>query len=182
MPRTCTVCSHPQRRQVEQAMIAGTALRTIAGQFGPSKAAIMRHRAHAIDAIARNTEACELARTGVLLDDVRAGEGRAERLYQQAEAILMGALQDKDRRTALQAIRAAVDVMGEARSYMELRGELTNELGRDRTFPDFSVQIICPSTAAAAAGGELPRVSFAAVDSIDAPDDCIATIGLLQRP
>jgi hypothetical protein len=120
-------------------------------------------------------------RTGALLDDVRAGEGRAERLYQQAEEILVGALQDKDRRTALQAIRAAVDVMGEARSYMELRGELTNELGRDRTSTDFSIQIICPSSTAAAAG-ELPRVSFAAVESIDASEDCIATIGLLQRP
>jgi hypothetical protein len=36
-------------------------------------------------------------------------------LYSQAEEILAGALQDKDRRTALQAIRTAIDVMGEAR-------------------------------------------------------------------
>ena len=55
------------------------------------------------------------------MDDVRHGERRAERLYEQAEEILAGALEDKDHRTALQAIRAAIDVMREARSYMEFR-------------------------------------------------------------
>ena len=145
MPRTCTICHHPRRLQIEQALIGGTALRTISGQFGPSKTAVMRHRTHITEAIARSAQALEAARSGVLLDDVRAGEGRAERLYQQAEEILSGALQDKDRRTALQAIRAAVDVMGEARSYLELRGELTNELGRDRTPSGLAIQIVCPA-------------------------------------
>jgi len=61
------------------------------------------------------------------LEDVRNAEGRAERLYKAAEAILARALDVKDLRTALQAIRAAADVMGEGRQYRELRGDLTGE-------------------------------------------------------
>src|SRR5438105_965029 len=63
-----------------------------------------------------------------LLDDVRHGEGRADRLYNAAEAILGRALEAKDLRTALQAIRAAAAVMSEGRQYLELRGDLTGEM------------------------------------------------------
>jgi hypothetical protein len=179
MPRTCTICKHPQRLEIERDIVNGTSLRDIAGRFGTAKTSVARHRGHVKQAIARNTEARNLARTGALLDDVRAGEQRAERLYQQAEEILASALQDKDRRTALQAVRAAVDVMGEARNYMELRGELTNELGRDRTLPDISIQIVLPT---AAAGDQTPRISFAHQDSIETGDNCFAEIGLKQFP
>jgi hypothetical protein len=73
-------------------------------------------------------EAREVARADSLLDDVRAGEGRAEWLYAFAESILEEAREAKDHKTALNAIRVWVDVMAEARQYMELRGELTGEL------------------------------------------------------
>ena len=66
----------------------------------------------------------EILRADSLLEDVRNAEGRAERLYKAAEAILARALDVKDLRTALQAIRAAADVMAEGRQYLELRGTL----------------------------------------------------------
>lgn len=115
--------------------ITGTPLRTIVERYGPdgpSKTALLCHRVHVAGTLNRQTQARESKRTGTLLGDIRAGEGRAERLYGQAEEILASALKDKDRRTALQAIRAAVDVMGQARGYLELRGELTGELDRRR--------------------------------------------------
>jgi hypothetical protein len=121
------------------------------------------------DAIARSTEARESVRTGRLLDDVRAAEARAEHLYETTQDILNGALKSKDRRTALQAIRAAVDVMGEAKGYLELRGELTGELGRDKTPPSFAIQIVIPSTSGDPAN--VPRISYAAADQID--DDVV---------
>jgi hypothetical protein len=145
VPRTCCVCRHPNRLAIEQAMVARISLRTIAEQFGPSKDSVMRHRSHAIDAITRNSRAQELARTGTLLDDVLAGEDRTEQLYQLAEEILVTALRQNDLRTALQAIRAAVSVAAEMRGYMQLRGELTSELGRDRTSNDAPIRIICPA-------------------------------------
>lgn len=56
------------------------------------------------------------------------------------------ALDAKDLRTALQAIRAAADVMGEARAYMELHGELSGELGKEKSpvWPD--ARIVVTST------------------------------------
>jgi hypothetical protein len=69
----------------------------------------------------------EILRADSLLEDVRNAEGRAERLYKAAEAILARALDVKDLRTALQAIRAAASVMAEGRQYLELRGDLTGE-------------------------------------------------------
>jgi hypothetical protein len=115
VPQTCTICRHPQRLQIERALLSGTTLREIAGKFGTAKTIIARHRGHVAGDLAQKVQARESKCTGTLLEDIRSGEGRAERLYSQAEEILAGALQDKDRRTALQAIRTAIDVMGEAR-------------------------------------------------------------------
>ena len=186
MPRTCTICSHAQRLEIERAIVAGTSLRTISGQFGPSKTAVLRHRSNVAMTIARSTEARELVRTGTLLDDVRAGERRAERLYEKAAEILAEALRNKDPRTALQAIRTASAVMGEARDYLELRGELTNELGRDRTPPAVSIQIISP--AVGSSPDQMPPITFASTDQIEAaaePEDDeqgILEVGVLQHP
>ena len=79
------------------------------------------------------------------------------------------ALSDKDRRSALQGIRAAIDVTGEARNYMELSGEL----GRDRTAAAMSIQVVCP-----AGMGEMPRISYASEDAVEASE---SLIGVLQR-
>ena len=133
MPRTCTVCGHPKRLQIERAMVAGTSLRTIAERFGPSKTAVIRHRTHVATAIARHTEALDVARADTLLGDVQTARSRAERLYCAAERILDDAVEDRDGRAALNAIRSAVDVMREARGYLELRGQLTGELAAAST-------------------------------------------------
>jgi hypothetical protein len=125
--------------------------------------------------LARSTEVRERVRTRALLDDVRAGEDSAERLYQHAEEMLTAALRDKDSRTALQAIKTAVGVMTEARGYLQLRGEVTGELGRERTPQAFSIQILCPSAQLDA----MPQVVFGADDFIEGVHE---EIGLLQRP
>ncbi len=106
-----------------------------------------------------------MVRTGSLLESVRTGEQRAEALYEQAQEILAAALSNEDPRTALQAIRTASAVMSEARGYMELRGELTNELGRDRGVPTMCIQIVQGS------GTDLPRVRYASADAIEPADE-----------
>jgi hypothetical protein len=182
MPQTCSICKHPQRLEIERAIVAGTSLRTIAGQFGPSKTAVLRHRTHVVEAIARSTEARELVRTGTLLEDVRAGERRIESLVGKAEEIRVAALRDNDQRSALQAIRTEIHAMGEARGLMMLRGELTNELGRDRVPAAVSIQIVCPS----APRESMPKVVFGdaplTLEVVPEPDDTdpIAEIGLIQ--
>ena len=133
MPRTCNVCKHPERETIERALVNGEAYRSIAARFGTSTTSLHRHRVdHLAAEIARAHEAQTVARADSLLDEVRTGGDRAERLYAAAEGILVRALEVKDLKTALQAIRAAVDVMREGRSYLELRGEITGELGQPR--------------------------------------------------
>jgi hypothetical protein len=92
---------------------------------------LVRHKAdHLSSGMLKAHDAVEVARANTLLDDVRHGEGRADRLYNAAEEILARALEAKDLRTALNAIKAANGVMGEARQYLELRGDLTGEFHR----------------------------------------------------
>lgn len=132
MPMLCTVCLNQKRREIEGALLERRPLRHIAKLFGTSTGSLQRHRAHLSAAVVKAQAAQEVIREvaapATLLTDVRAAEGRAERLYASAEEILSRAMEAKDLPTALKAIAAGVSVMAEARSYMAMRGELTGEL------------------------------------------------------
>jgi hypothetical protein len=156
-------------------MVTGTPLRDIAPRYGTAKSVLAGHRVHVKDALGRSAEAREMIRTGSLLDSVRTGEQRAESLFEQAREILAAALSNDDLRTVLQAIRTASAVMSEARGYMELRGELTNELGRDRVQGTIQIQITSGGRP-----GDMPRISCAHQDAIEPVEDWIEEIGLMQ--
>jgi hypothetical protein len=175
VPQTCTICRDSRRTEIEQTLISGTPLRTVSDQFGPSKTALLRHRSHLAGKITEQAQARETARRGTLLEDVRVGEQRAESLYATAEQILAAALADKDSGVAVHAIRAAVGVLAEARNFLQLRGTLCGDLGRDRDSPLMTVQIICPSVES----GALPRISFASDSAIESS---IQEIGWQQLP
>lgn len=132
MSQTCKACGHPEREAIDQALIKNEPFRHIAARHGVSTGTLQRHRPHLTKDLVRVREAVEVARSERLLDCVRDGEGRAERMYAAAEAIMVRALESEDLRTALNAIRTAVDVMGEARQYMELRGELSGEFEKEK--------------------------------------------------
>jgi hypothetical protein len=42
-PRSCTICMHPQRPQIEMMRVAGVPFRTLAKEFGVTKDALCRH-------------------------------------------------------------------------------------------------------------------------------------------
>jgi hypothetical protein len=44
MPNTCTICKHPECKQIESALARGQSLRDIAGQSQASKSSIDRHQ------------------------------------------------------------------------------------------------------------------------------------------
>ena len=46
MPRTCTICSHPQRADIDKALVGNESNRDVSNRFGPSVPALQRHRAH----------------------------------------------------------------------------------------------------------------------------------------
>ena len=94
------------------------------------------HRSdHLAAALVKSHAAQEVARADNLLGDVRSAEERADRLYAAAEGILTRAMDVEDLNIALGAIRTAVSVMSEGRRYLELRGDLTGELGKRNSTP-----------------------------------------------
>ena len=105
-------------------------LRAIARRYGTSPSSLVRHRPHILPAVIEQAEALESHRLTTVLQDVVTARDRGERLYAAAEQILRRALEQQDDKIALAAIKAAVDILAEARAYLELRGEITGELRR----------------------------------------------------
>jgi hypothetical protein len=116
MPRTCTVCSHPERTTIDEALISGgEALRTIADQWSVSKTALIRHKTDHLPAhLAAAHDAAEVVRADSLLDQVRALQAKTLAILQKAEGA-------GDLRTATAAI-------GQARQNLDLLGRLAGEL------------------------------------------------------
>ncbi len=120
MPRTCTVCIHPERAAINKALIANEPFRHIAGRFGTSATALTRHKAEHLPAIMVKSQAAkETALAGDLFSQV-------QQLRDKAAAILDAAEQAGDLRTALLGIR-------EARACVELLAEMEGELHRNPT-------------------------------------------------
>jgi hypothetical protein len=119
MGRVCTVCSHAQRYEIEELLATrqGT-YRGIARIYSVSEDAVSRHVAsgHISELIALAADAERAAKADSLLD-------RLEALHRRTLTILEASEDTNEHRTALAAIR-------EARSNLELIGEVTKELDR----------------------------------------------------
>jgi len=118
MPRTCTICSHPERPEIDRELASeSTPNRRIAARYGVSEQAIRRHRTEHLPAhLSTAHEAGQVAEAGSLLDQVRSLQRKALSLLEAAEG--MG-----DYRTALAGVR-------EARACLELLLETEGELDR----------------------------------------------------
>jgi len=106
MPRTCTICRHPERAALERELLAGEPYRGIARKFGVSEDALERHRhaGHIAAHLARAHQAAQVAQADDLLAEVQA-------LRAKAYAILLQAEGAGDLRTALQGIRTALECL-----------------------------------------------------------------------
>ena len=115
VPRTCTVCAHEDRAELEGTLVAGVPLRTIADRFRVSKTALVRHKEkHLPASLAKAREAEEIANADGLLEQLRSLHGRTL-------AILVASEDAGDLRTALGAVR-------EARNNLELLAKLLGEI------------------------------------------------------
>lgn len=118
MARTCTICSHPQRVAIDQALVAGGAMRPLAALYRVSPDAIERHAAaHLPQALSKAQDAAEVAHAEDLLGQLKDLQGRTLGILTQAE-------EAKDLRTALQAV-------GQARGNLELLAKVTGELAQE---------------------------------------------------
>jgi hypothetical protein len=101
MPRTCTVCTHSKRAEIDKALLSGDAFRNIAERFSVSLGALTRHKeAHLsqrmAEVAARNAEAD--IRTAIdVVAQLKAINGASLSILEDARAA-------KDGTLALQAI------------------------------------------------------------------------------
>lgn len=115
MPRRCTVCSHPEREVIDEALVAGTALSALSAKYRVSEDAIGRLKAnHLPTKLVMAEKAVEVAQADSLLAQVRDLQTRAYVILDKAEGT-------GDLRTDLGAIR-------EARGNLELLAKLLGEL------------------------------------------------------
>jgi len=129
MPRVCTVCTHPERRAIETAQLAGIdTIRTIADQHAVSHQAVVRHRAHIPQSLALASEAAEVVEAGTLLDQVRTLLADARRIQHSAEAA-------KDLKTALAGVREQARVL-------ELLAKLLGELEGNGTTVNVQTNVL----------------------------------------
>jgi uncharacterized protein (DUF1810 family) len=117
MPRVCTICTHPEREAINQALVTGEPYRVIAQRFAASPDAVYRHKIDHLPAVMVKSEA---AREVALADDLL---GQVKALRNKAISILGKAEAAGDLRTALMGIR-------EARACVELLLEVEGELHR----------------------------------------------------
>jgi transposase-like protein len=115
MPRRCTVCDHPRRYGIDQALVTGAPYRSVARRFGLSESSVYRHKTEHLPAqLLKAREVEEVAQADDLLEQVRHLQAHALDILERAEKA-------GDLRTALAAI-------SQARGNLELLGKLAGEL------------------------------------------------------
>ena len=112
--RKCKACLHPERKQIDSALVEGASIRDISRRFRMSAAAVARHVAHIPKALAKAKDAAEIADAGTLL-------GRIERLIRRCESI-----SDKAQRAKQWA--PAVSALGQLRGCLELLAKISGEI------------------------------------------------------
>ncbi len=50
MPRSCTVCEHPKREEIDRALVGGASNRSVASLYDVSEAAVRRHKGNHLPA------------------------------------------------------------------------------------------------------------------------------------
>jgi hypothetical protein len=115
MPRRCTVCDHPHRHDIAEALVNGAPYRSVAKRFELSESAVYRHKTeHLPTHLLKAREVEEVAHADDLLEQVRNLQAHALDILERAEKV-------GDLRTALSAI-------SQARGNLELLGKLAGEL------------------------------------------------------
>ena len=127
MPRTCTVCNHPERATIDAALAAGDSCSTLSERYSTiGRMAFERHKANHLPAtVVKAQEQAEIERAGELLTTANdhADEllKQAETLEKIAESILARTYQEGNYKTAIAGVNAA-------RECLRLRAELVGKL------------------------------------------------------
>jgi len=134
MPKTCSVCAHPGRDQIEAKLIEGKPYRDIADRFGASSSALFRHRqVHIPDRLVKAREAGEISKADTLVQQLEALQTKAKQILDKAES-------GGDLRTALAGVK-------ELSRLIELVAKMTREQLRSDQAGTPTVELVDDATA-----------------------------------
>jgi len=106
MSKPCRICSHPERDDIDQAILSGVSYRSLTEQYGISAGTIARHKegGHITQALVQAKQVQEITRSADLLDMTMS-------LLNEAQDIVEESRQEGDRRTALDGIGKITNIL-----------------------------------------------------------------------
>jgi len=119
VPRTCTICTHEQRPEIDAALLNETPLRNMAQRYGTSATALHRHRHHLPKQLVKAQEQEDVSKAIDVVKQLKA-------INAATLAILKEARADKNGELALKAV-------DRIQRQLELQAKLLGELQQEGT-------------------------------------------------
>jgi hypothetical protein len=85
MDKRCTICTHPNHTEIDNALLSGTSLRSVANHYELSLSSLSRHTKHLRRALAVAADADQQNLQAALLDKLDLFEFRLERIFHKAQ-------------------------------------------------------------------------------------------------
>jgi hypothetical protein len=129
MPRTCTICTHEQRQEIDRALVAGEAFRHIAARYDTSTGALQRHKEHLSGKLVKAAERREERHADSLVDQLETLLSRAKALLDEVfpESRQNGqVVKPRDVAAALREMRETLLLMGRATGQLKGDGATVN--------------------------------------------------------
>ena len=117
MPRTCTICTHEQRGEINAALLNETPLRDIARRYETSKDALARHREHLPRQLVKAQEQEDVSQAIDVVKQLKAINGATLAILKEARAEGNGEL----------ALKAVDRIQRQLELQAKLLGELQQE-------------------------------------------------------
>lgn len=155
MPRTCTICAHPDNAEIDKSLIKLQTIRGIARQFQVSHDALDRHKANCLFAVlAKAQDAREVANGETLLAELK-------RVNDESLLILAQGKKAKNHELALKAI-------GRIEKQIELKAKLLGELNEAPTINVTTISIEKMQAVIVNTLKPFPEARLAVVDALEA--------------
>ncbi len=119
MPRTCTICTHEQRADIDSALLAEEPYRHMAARYGTSTGALQRHREHLPKQLVKAQEQEDVRQAIDVVKQLKAINGATLAILKEARA-------DKNGELALKAV-------DRIQRQLELQAKLLGELQQEGT-------------------------------------------------
>jgi len=117
VPRTCTICTHEQRRDIDAALLNETPLRDIARRYATSKDAVARHREHLPSQLVKAQQQEDVSQAIDVVKQLKAINGATLAILKEARAEGNGEL----------ALKAVDRIQRQLELQAKLLGELQQE-------------------------------------------------------